>query len=139
MPNGLTPALPGDKTSVRQTTYVVGMDVQVFGIQNDADTRKALRFFKERRVKVHFMDFKQRLPSKGELRRFFDRFGEERLVDRGSKRFSALGLGAAYYGDERWLEIACDEPLILNMPLVRCGSRLTIGPDEASWKEWLAG
>jgi len=114
------------------------MDVQIFGVQNDADTRKALRFFKERRVKVHFMDFKQRNPSKGELKRFFDRFGEEKIVDRDSKRFETLGLRSAYYGNDRWLEIACDEPLILRMPLVRCANRLTVGHDEDSWKEWVA-
>ena len=116
-----------------------GMEVQVFGVQGDADTRKALRFFKERRVNVHFMDFKQRDPSKGELKRFFDRFGEEKVVDRDSKRFAALGLRQAYYGNERWIEIACEEPLILRVPLVRCGNRLTIGHDEAAWKEWVAG
>jgi len=114
------------------------MDVQIFGVKGDADTRKALRFFKERRVKVHFMDFKQRTPSVGELRRFFQKFGEERLIDRSSKRFAVLGLQSAYYGNERWLEIACDEPLILRMPLVRSGSRLSVGLDEASWKEWVA-
>ena len=115
------------------------MEVQVFGVQNDADTRKALRFFKERRVKVHLVDFKQRCPSVGELRRFFERFGEERLIDRKAKRFSALGLQSAYYGNERWLEIASEEPLILRMPLVRCGNRLAIGHDETIWREWLAG
>ena len=115
------------------------MEVQVFGIQNDADTRKALRFFKERRVKVHFVDFKQRCPSTGELRRFFERFGEQRLIDRNAKRFGALGLQSSYYGNERWIEIAEEEPLILRMPLVRSGNRLSVGHDEAAWKEWLAG
>jgi len=114
------------------------MDVQIFGVKNDADTRKALRFFKERRVKVHFVDFKQRAPSKGELRRFFDKFGEERLIDRASKRFEALGLKSAYYGDERWIEIAEEEPAILRMPLVRSGGKLTVGHDEAAWKDWTA-
>jgi arsenate reductase len=114
------------------------MHVQIFGVQNDADTRKALRFFKERRIRVHFMDLKQRNPSKGELRRFFDKFGEEKLVDRSSKRFAALGLRSAYYGNDRWLEIACDEPLILRMPLVRSADRLTVGHDEERWKEWVA-
>lgn len=114
------------------------MEVQIFGVKNDADTRKALRFFKERRVKVHFVDFKQRSPSPGELRRFFQKFGEERLIDRDSKRFAALGLRSAYYGDERWLEIASDEPLVLRMPLVRSGSFLSVGHDEAIWKEWVA-
>ncbi len=41
------------------------MDVQIFGVNKNADTRKALRFFKERRIKVHFVDFKIRGASKG--------------------------------------------------------------------------
>jgi arsenate reductase-like glutaredoxin family protein len=114
------------------------MEVQVFGVMGDNDTRKALRFFKERRVKVHFVDLKQRSPSLGELRRFFQKFGESRLIDRGSKRFATLGLISAYYGDERWLEIASEEPLILRMPLVRNGNRLSVGHDEETWREWLA-
>jgi arsenate reductase-like glutaredoxin family protein len=85
------------------------------------------------------VDFKQRCPSIGELRRFFDRFGEQRLIHRNAKRFAALGLQSAYYGNERWLEIASEEPLILHMPLVRCGNRLTVGHDESTWKEWLDG
>jgi arsenate reductase len=113
------------------------MEVQVFGVQSDADTRKALRFFKERRVKVHFVDFKQRAPSSGELRRFFERFGEEHVIDRTAKRFAALGLRQAFYGNERWLEIASEEPLILKMPLVRNGNRLSVGLAEEAWKEWI--
>ena len=95
------------------------MEVQIFGVKNHKDVRKAERFFKERRIKVHFMDFKQRSPSKGELTRFFQKFGEEKLIDRDAKRFHALGFQAAYYGNERWLEIALDEPLILKVPLGR--------------------
>ena len=115
------------------------MRVQIFGVRSDPDVRKAERFFKERRVEVHFVDFKQRGPSKGELRRFFDRFGEERLIDRAAKRFRALGLQTAFYGDDRWLEIAVEEPLILHMPLVRSGHQLTVGLDEDTWREWVAG
>jgi arsenate reductase len=112
------------------------MDVQIFGVKSDADTRKALRFFKERRIKVHFVDFKIRGPSKGELRRFFQKFGAESVVDRGSKRFQALGLRAAHYGDERWMEIAEEEPLILRTPLVRCGNQLSVGHAESVWQGW---
>ena len=115
------------------------MEVQIFGVKNDADVRKALRFFQERRIRVHFVDFKQRAPSPGELRRFFQKYGEERLIDRGSKRFLALGLKTAYYGDDRWIEIASEEPLILRMPLVRSGNRLSVGLDEDAWKAWIAG
>lgn len=112
------------------------MDVQIFGVMKDADTRKALRFFKERRIKTHFVDFKVRGPSKGELRRFVQRFGADAVIDREAKRFRALGLHTAHYGDERWLEIAVEEPLILRMPLVRRGSDLTVGPAEDVWRGW---
>lgn len=118
---------------------VVAMHVQIFGVKNDADVRKAERFFKERRIKIHFVDFKQRTPSKGELRRFFDKFGEERLIDRSSKRFHALGLHTAYYGNDRWLDLACEEPLILRQPLVRMGARLSVGHAEDEWRTWVAG
>ena len=113
------------------------MEVQIFGVKNDADTRKALRFFQERRIKVHFVDFKVRAPSKGELRRFMQKFGSDAVIDRGSKRFQALGLQAAHYGDDRWLSIAEEEPLILRMPLVRQQSHLTVGLAEDRWKEWV--
>ena len=63
------------------------MEVQIFGVNNNHDVRKAQRFFKERRAQVHFMDFKQRSPSKGELRRFFQKFGEQELIA-PKKRFS---------------------------------------------------
>jgi len=115
------------------------MEVQIFGVKNDANVRKAERFFKERRIKVHFMDFKQRAPSKGELRRFFQRFGEEKLIDRDAKRFKALGLQTSYYSDDRWLAIACEEPLILRQPLVRSGNLLSVGLAEEEWKDWGAG
>ena len=113
------------------------MDVQIFGGKNDADTRKALRFFQERRIKVHFVDFKVRNPSKGELRRFMQKFGADAVIDRGSKRFQALGLKTAFYGDDRWLSIAEEEPLVLRMPLVRQQNHLTVGLAEDDWKEWV--
>ena len=114
------------------------MDVQIFGVNKDADTRKALRFFKERRINVHFVDFKIRGPSKGELRRFSDKHGIDALIDRDAKRFSALGFQTAYYGIDRWIDIAMDEPGILRIPLVRRGSDVTVGHDEAEWRGWLA-
>lgn len=110
----------------------------MFGTKGCAETRKALRFFKERRVKVHFMDLTQRAASKGELRRFVQKFGTEVVVDRESKRFRSLGLHAAHYGDDRWLDILSEEPMILRTPLVRCQHRLTVGADEAAWREWTA-
>lgn len=112
------------------------MDVQIFGIKKNAETRKALRFFAERRVKTHFVDLIERPASRGELTRYVQKFGAPALVDESSKRYLDLGLRTARYGDERWLEILIDEPLILKMPLVRHGNALTIGAAETTWKSW---
>lgn len=112
------------------------MEIQIFGTKKSAATRKAQRFFAERRIRVHFVDLMQRAASPGELRRFVQKFGTEALVDRDSKRFADLGLAQASYGEERWLQILADEPLLLRQPLVRNGVQLTIGEAESTWKEW---
>ena len=112
------------------------MEVQIFGIKKNSDTRKALRFFAERRVKTHFVDFAERAASLGELKRFAQRFGVNALIDRESKRFEELGLAHAHYSEDRWLERLTEEPLLLKMPLVRNGNALTIGLAEQDWKDW---
>jgi arsenate reductase-like glutaredoxin family protein len=113
------------------------MEVQVFGVRKSADTRKALRFFAERRVTVHFVDFAVRPAAPGELRRFAERFGVAVLVDRDSRRFADLGLGAARLVDAAWLARLAAEPLLLRMPLVRSGQRLTVGAAEDVWRTWI--
>lgn len=114
------------------------MDVQIFGVRKSADTRAALRFFAERRIKVHFVDLNERAAAVGELRRFAQKFGVATLIDRASRRFGELGLGAARLSDERWLEKLSLEPLLLRMPLVRFQQQLTIGPAQETWNAWYA-
>jgi len=87
------------------------MEVQVFGVKKSADTRKALRFFSERRIKTHFVDFMERAASPQELRRFAQRFGVDALIDRSSRTYGELGLRAASLSEERWLDKLSEEPL----------------------------
>jgi arsenate reductase len=112
------------------------MEVQVFGVKKSAETRKALRFFAERRIKTHFVDLTERAASLGELKRFVQKFGLDRLIDKNSKRYDELGLRHSRYSDETWLNTLAEEPLLLQMPLVRNGNALTIGLAEQDWKDW---
>jgi arsenate reductase-like glutaredoxin family protein len=114
------------------------LDVQIFGVKKSAETRKALRFFSERRIRTHFVDFKERTASTGELRRFAQKFSVRALVDEHSTRYQELGLQHAVLSEPRWLELLVEEPLLLKMPLVRKGNLLSIGLSEAEWKEWLS-
>ena len=117
----------------------LSVEVQVFGVKKNQDVRKALRFWSERRVKVHFVDFKDRAPSKGELQRFAQRFGISALIDKEAKRYAELGLSVVRYDDARWIRALCDEPLVLRMPLSRFQQQITIGLAEAEWASWIEG
>jgi arsenate reductase (glutaredoxin) len=118
------------------------MEVQIFGIRKSADTRKAQRFFSERRIRAHFVDLDERPAAAGELKRFAQKLGIDALVDRESKAFVELGLKHARLSDERWLEKLMDEPRLLRMPLVRQlgqqgSGKLTVGVAEQEWKQWV--
>jgi arsenate reductase (glutaredoxin) len=114
------------------------MEVQIFGHRKSADTRKALRFFSERRVRTHFVDLAERGTSAGELKRFAQKFGVAALVDRAGRRFAELGLAHANLPDERWLQKLVEEPMLLTVPLVRFQHQLTVGVEEQEWKRWVA-
>lgn len=113
------------------------MDVQIFGTHKSADTRAALRFFSERRIRTHFVDLNEKAASPRELERFARKFGVQALIDRGSKRFAALGLATAQLTDTRWLEKLVLDPLLLRQPLVRQQNELTIGAAPDVWKTWV--
>jgi arsenate reductase-like glutaredoxin family protein len=117
----------------------MAIEVQIFGVHKSADTRKALRFFSERRVKAHFVDLKERPASPGELQRFAQKFGVTALIDRDARRFAELGLGSARLSDQHWLEKLAEEPLLLRLPLVRWQTKLTVGLAEKDWKSWVEG
>ena len=114
------------------------MNVQVFGFKDCQDTRKALRFFSERRIAVHFVDLKEKTASKGELRRFAEKHGAAALIDRESPRFKALGLHVSGDSPQRQLERALTEPRLLKTPLVRIDQRVSIGYTPADWTAWIA-
>ena len=113
------------------------MEVQIFGTNKSQDTKKALRFFAERRIKVHFVDLKEKGASRGELQRFVQKFGLTAMIDKTSRRYQDLGLGVVRYSDERWLETLVLEPLVLRQPLTRWQQKVTLGLADSEWKRWV--
>jgi len=113
------------------------MNLQIFGFKDCQDTRKAQRFFSERRIAVHFVDLAERPATRGELSRFAQKFGAAALIDRESPRFRTLGLHVSGDSPERLIARALTEPRLLKTPLVRSGNRLTIGPAPDDWRAWV--
>jgi len=113
-------------------------NIQVFGMEDNQATRGALRFFRERRIVVHFVDLRKKPIAAGELRRFTDCLGAAALLDTESRPYregglaylttDAAGITARLLADVR----------LLKLPLVRYGDDVTAGKDEATWRAWLA-
>jgi arsenate reductase (glutaredoxin) len=110
------------------------VDVQIFGTKNSQATRAAERFFKERRVKVHFVNLKERPMARAEIKRFIDRFGLAGLLETDGKAYNDSGLKYLKPSDSELLEKIEQNPHLLRLPLIRVASQLSIGQDADSWK-----
>lgn len=85
---------------------------------------------------IAFVDLKKRPPAPGELKRFVEKFGARALLDEDSKAYKQANLGYLTMGDAEIVERVIADPRLLRLPLVRYGSALTIGVEEATWKAW---
>jgi arsenate reductase-like glutaredoxin family protein len=113
-----------------------GPSVQVFGRDDSRETRRCLRFFKERRMTISYVDVARRPMAQGELRRFTQRFGATALLDESSKAYRDAGMAWLRIGDEELVERLLTEPRLLRLPLARFGSELSVGVDETTWRAW---
>ena len=113
-------------------------NIQVFGFEDDNATRAALRFFRERRIVVHFVDLRKKPIAAGELRRFSDKLGAAALLDTESRPYREQGLAYLATDTAGIMARLLADPRLLRLPLVRYGERFTAGKDEAAWKAWLA-
>ena len=110
------------------------MNVQIFGTQKSQETKKALRFFKERGVKPHFVDLGAGKTAPGELKRFVQ-LGLDALTDKDGRAYEASGLAYLRLTDAAFLERLLETPALLKQPLVRSENIVKVGWDEAFWKE----
>lgn len=110
------------------------LQVQVFGMEDSQATRAALRFFKERRITVHFVDLRRKAMAAGELRRFVERLGAAALAETEGKAWREAGLGYLRMADEELAARLLADQRLLRLPLVRAGNTFAAGKDESAWK-----
>ncbi len=105
--------------------------IDVFGLESSASTRSAVRFFRERRIVVTYVDLAKHPIDAVDLRQFTERLGAAALADADPPAELGSDRGAL-------LTRVRADPSLLRLPLVRHGDELTAGPDETTWKAWLA-
>ena len=109
------------------------MNIQIFGTSKCFDTKKAQRYFKERRVKFQMVDLGKYGISKGELTSVKNAVGLEALINT-SHPDAALVTYLAYDADK--LEKLLEDPRLLRTPIVRNGKQATVGYCPEVWKTW---
>lgn len=114
-----------------------GLAVQLFGYRDSRPTQHGIRFFRDRRVALTFVDLDRKPLARGELLRFSQKFGARALIDQESRAFRDVGLGYMQLDEVEAFDRVLTNPRLLRLPLVRAGTRLSFGPAESTWRDWL--
>lgn len=109
------------------------MNIQIFGKSKCFDTKKAQRYFKERRIPFQNIDLLDKGMSRGELKSVVAAVGLDALID--PKHPDAALLQYLAY-DEDKLEKLLENPRLLKTPIVRNGRKATVGDRPEVWREW---
>ena len=109
------------------------MNIQIYGKTKCFDTKKAQRWFKERRVKFQFIDIDRYGMSRGELTSVKNAVGLTALINENDQDYPLIKYLA---GDEAKLEKLVEEPYLIKTPVVRNGKKATVGYQPDIWKDW---
>ena len=109
------------------------MNIQIFGTSKSFDTKKAERWFKERRIKFQSVDVRRYGMSRGELASVRQAVGLEAMID--PKHPDAVTI--SYLASEQAkLDHLFEDPSLLNTPIVRNGKQATVGYCPQIWETW---
>lgn len=109
------------------------MNIQIFGTKKCQDTRKAERYFKERKIAYQFIDLTVRGLSKGELEKVKGALGIDNLIDKEGKEYAKRNLKYMVHSQT---EMLLTYPLLFKTPIVRNGAKATVGYSPEVWKTW---
>jgi arsenate reductase len=112
------------------------MNIQIFGTKKSSDTRKAERWFKERRIKFQYVNLAEKEISKGELRSVAQAVGGlSALIDEKAKDSYAVAL-LQHTPESMLLDKLLENQQVLRQPIVRNGRAATVGYVPDVWKGW---
>ncbi|MDE7061234.1 MAG: ArsC family transcriptional regulator [Lachnospiraceae bacterium] len=112
------------------------MNIQIFGIKKDFDSKKAERFFKERGVKYQWIDMGEKGMSKGEFLSVCQAVGGiDCLLNTDSKDKDLLAL-LNHLSPEDRREKILENQRIIRTPIVRNKNQATVGYQPEIWKGW---
>ena len=111
------------------------MNIQIFGRKKCFDTKKAERYFKERKIKFQYIDIDLKGLSKGELNSVKRNIPINELINIKAKEYKSLNLDKIR-STEMKEEILLNNPKLFNSPNVRNGNLATLGYKKEVWDNW---
>lgn len=112
------------------------MNIQIFGTKKCFDSKKAERYFKERKIKYQFIDLNEKALSKGELESVKRSVPLNDLINKAGKAYKELNLEFIRTSSTRE-ELLLSNPGLYVTPIVRNGQKATVGYHPEIWKEWV--
>ena len=109
------------------------MNIQIFGKSKCFDTKKAERYFKERRIKYQYIDVLRYGMSRGELNSVKSAVGLEAMIDKSDEDYPLVQYLAS---DEAKLDKLYEDAYLIKTPIVRNGKQATVGYCPEIWKTW---
>ena len=109
------------------------MNIQIFGKSKCFDTKKAERYFKERRIKYQYIDVLKYGMSRGELSSVKNAVGLDALIDSADEDYPLIRYLATA---EAKLDKLYEDPYLIKTPVVRNGKQATVGYCPEVWKDW---
>ena len=110
------------------------MNIQIFGSSKCFDTKKAERWFKERRIKYQSIDLPKKGFSLGESRSIRQKLTFQQLVDTKCKAYQDLYM--AYITPDAAEDKLFENPKLFLTPIVRNGKQVTVGYCPEVWEQW---
>jgi len=111
------------------------MNIQIFGIKKCFDTKKAERYFKERKINYQFVDLTMLGLSKGELQSVKVAVGLKNLLNNQAKDYKRLNMDHIISANLQE-EILINNPSLYKTPIVRNGKQATVGYEPKVWDSW---
>ena len=111
------------------------MNIQIYGAKNCFDTKKAERYFKERRISFQSIDLPRFGLSPREFELVLSKVGLEALINKKAKGCNDSFIEYLATDADK-IQKLMDNPNLISTPIVRNGRNITVGFCPEIWKTW---
>lgn len=112
--------------------------MKIYGIPNCGSVKKALDFMRLSGFEFEFVDFKKQKPSLGEVEKWANAVGMERLFNTKGTKYKSSGLDYKTMSEADKKSALVSEPTMIKRPVIEYNDKVIVGFDEELYKKEFA-